>query len=565
MKDLISELTQLKSALTLLFVSLFFAALSQSIVLFIFPFLNIIIYDNLIITLDKRLLFEFLLVMAVLLFSMAAFSLVLDISASLLRTKVSTLMRSDLLDRLLKYKYSFYIENETGRLVQKLIPDMDVVADASAKLFLSIAYFFQLIFLFVIVAMIDSQILIIYLGMLVIYWLWLIVWRPHVVQSSSKIGAEYGSFYSCLYEVFPGIKEIKYLGLNEYVKGRVLKNLLNIRRYQLRNSIFNSFLYMSNSIIPWVGYCAILVVGLFKIGEGKFTIGLFVAIFSFMWRIFTPVDKIMEGYLASQEAKIAIQRINQVREDYFENNGKVHLKGFTDSIEYRNLYFRYNDEREILKGVNLRILKGQNVAFVGHSGSGKTTLVHLFIKLFDGYKGKILLDGRELSEFELTSLRKFVSIVSQDVYLFNDTIRRNIDFTETIPDEKILEYCRYSHLWDLIIKLPEGLDTIIGERGVKLSGGEKQRLALARTFAKNSEIIIFDEATSALDPKLEKEIKDSILLLNKNRTTITITHRPSTVVDLDHIFVLKDGEIVEEGSHGELMSHKGHYYELFYH
>lgn len=548
----------------LLFFSLFLAALAQSVIFFIFPFLNIIIYDNLVVTLDRRLLLELVLVIALMIVSVVWFSLVLDTASTLLRTKVSILMRCDLLDDLLNYQYRFYVANETGQIIQKIIPDIDVIAEASSKLFLSIAYLAQLILLMVITLAVDTQIFQVYLALVFGYIAWLMVCRPYVVRTSQRIGAEYGALYSFLYEVFPGIKEIKYFGLNGYIKERMLQNLSRMRRQQILNSVFNSIFYMSHSVVPWVGFCVILVVGLEKIESGKFTIGLFVAIFGFMWRIFTPIDKMTEGYLSMQEAGNAVKRIRSILGPHHEKGGPVRLDKFTSSVEFRDVSFSYAPDREILKDVSFSIGKGQNVAFVGRSGSGKTTVAHLLVSLFDGFKGKILIDGVELPNYNLESLRRNIGIVSQDIYLFNDTIMRNIDFSGTIEEARILEYCRHSHLEEMIARLPDGLHTVIGERGVKLSGGEKQRLALARTFAKNSEIIIFDEATSALDPQLERQVKESILRLNQGRTTITITHRPNTVVGMDRIYALLDGKIVEQGNHEELIGRKGYYYELFY-
>jgi subfamily B ATP-binding cassette protein MsbA len=564
MKGLIRLLWGYKPYLWLLAASLFASLLAQAIVFFIFPLLNIVIYDSLVLTLNKKLLLEIILTMVFLIFSVTAFSLVVDISAVLLKTKVAMLLRSDQLAALLDYRYDFYIQNQTGQLIQKLIPDIDLISDAAAKLFQALACLAQLLIFFIIVGVIDLQMFLIYAGILSLYWVWLAVWRPFVKSSSLRIGEEYGHLYSYFYEIFPGIKEIKYLGLHDYVKQRMFGRLTDLRRHQVRNALYNSFLYMSNSAIPWIGFCVILTVGVFKLEGGKFTIGMLIAVFGFMWRFFAPVDKITEGYFSVQEGCNAAARLDQLRGDHFEKEGTKKFVRLESSIKFSRLSFQYEEGRKILRDIDLEIAKGSNVAFVGHSGSGKTTLVHLLLRIFDGYQGSIKIDGLELTQYDLKSLRDRIAIVSQDIYLFNDTIRRNIDFTGKM-DERELGICaERSHLDILIDRLPEGFETVIGERGVKLSGGEKQRLALARTFARDSDIIIFDEATSALDPNLERQIKESMKLLNANRTSITITHRPNTVVDLDRIYVFSNGGIVEQGSHAELISKKGHYHELFY-
>lgn len=543
--------------------SIFIASLIQALAFFIFPLLNIVIYDNLIITLDKQLLVKIILLILLLILFIIAFSLLLDITAAQLRTKLSFLLRLDLIEPMLNYDYKFYINHETGQLIQNTIPDIDVVSGSIVKFFQSLAMALQLVIFFSIVYFIDKDVFFTYLGILLLYWFWLLFWKPFVKSTSLKIGEEYRKLYTYLYEVFPGIKEIKYLCLNNYIIDRLYVNLSDLNSQLIKNSIYNSFLYMSSSVIPLLGFGAILTQGIYKLESGKFTIGFLVAVLGFMWRFFSPIDKITEGFSAIQEASNALKRIKNIQGDFLEPNGIYKFSGLKESIKYSNVSFKYED-RPILRDINLEIKKGQNIAIVGQSGSGKTTIVHLLIKLFSGYKGGITIDGLELSKHENLSLRKNISIVSQDIYLFNDTIRRNIDFAGILTDGEILKCCEYSHLKLLVDKLPSGLDTIIGERGVKLSGGEKQRLALARTFAKNSDIIIFDEATSALDPNLEKNIKESLISLQRGKTTITITHRPNTIVDLDWIYVIKNGEIAEQGKHPQLLSKKEHYYELFY-
>jgi len=247
-----------------------------------------------------------------------------------------------------------------------------------------------------------------------------------------------------------------------------------------------------------------------------------------------------------------------------DKEGAGILPLFQNTIEFKNINFQYNDEAMVLKNINLRVPAGQAVAIVGPSGGGKTTLTNLIPRFLDLKEGAILIDGTDIRDVTLQSLRSQIAMVTQQTILFNDTVRNNIAYGDLeSSEEEIRSAAEAAHSLDFIENLPQGFDTVIGEGGSRLSGGERQRISIARAILKNAPILILDEATSALDTESEREVQKALENLMKNKTTFVIAHRLSTIINADRIIVVKDGLIVEEGTHDELLA-LGKEYELLY-
>ena len=237
---------------------------------------------------------------------------------------------------------------------------------------------------------------------------------------------------------------------------------------------------------------------------------------------------------------------------------------FSKDIVYKNVSFEYEQNKSILKNINIDIKKGQTVAFVGSSGSGKSTIANLLLRFYDVNSGEILVDGTDIKNLTLESLRDKIGVVSQDVFLFNDTVKYNIAYGKLdAGDEEIENAAKAANAHKFISAMPDGYNTLIGERGMKLSGGEKQRIAIARAMLKNPPILVLDEATSALDSESEKLVQEAIETLMKNRTVILIAHRLSTVKNADQIIVIDKGTVVERGKHQELLDKNGVYAKLY--
>jgi subfamily B ATP-binding cassette protein MsbA len=282
---------------------------------------------------------------------------------------------------------------------------------------------------------------------------------------------------------------------------------------------------------------------------------------------YQPIKALNGVNLNLQQGIAAAQRVFEIMDMPGEPDTGAHpMKGVSESIEFRGVSFRYG-ESWVLKGIDLKVRKGEIAAIVGSSGAGKSTFVNLIPRFYEATAGAILIDGHDIKEIPLASLRGAIAIVSQQVTLFNDTVAANIAYgspeTRGRDDAKLIEAAKAANAHDFIMRLPQGYDTVIGESGVKLSGGERQRLSIARALLKDAPILILDEATSALDSESEFEVQKALANLMKGRTTFVIAHRLSTVRNADRIIVLSEGAIKETGRHDELLGAGGEYSRLY--
>ncbi|MDH4028067.1 MAG: ATP-binding cassette domain-containing protein, partial [Nitrospirota bacterium] len=295
------------------------------------------------------------------------------------------------------------------------------------------------------------------------------------------------------------------------------------------------------------------------------TAGDLTSILVAIYMLFTPLKKIGEGYTTLQETRASIERVDTILNAQHEEKGSMGIKGFSNKISFENVSFTYpGRESTVLKDINLDIRHGEVIAIVGSSGAGKSTLVDLIPKFYKPSAGAITIDGTDTGKVELRSLRELIGIVSQDVILFDDTIRENIAFgKKSATDADIAQAARLAHADDFIMELPQKYDTVVGERGLRLSGGQRQRLAIARAILKNPPILILDEATSSLDSVSESIVQKALDKLMKGRTTIVIAHRLSTIRNADRIVLLDKGEIADMGTHEELISRNDTYTKLY--
>lgn len=262
----------------------------------------------------------------------------------------------------------------------------------------------------------------------------------------------------------------------------------------------------------------------------------------------------------------SVDRVNEIlnaENQIINTQGNEHIPEFCNEIEFRNVKFSYNADTEVLHGINLTIKKGQTIALVGQSGSGKSTIVDLIPRFYDVTEGEILIDGKNIRDYKLKELRDLMGYVNQVPILFNDTIYNNITLgQEGISKEDVERAARIANAYDFIMETEKGFDTNIGDGGCKLSGGQRQRISIARALLKNPPILILDEATSALDTESERLVQEAIEQLMKNRTSVVVAHRLSTIKNADIIIVLNEGQIVETGKHDELIAKQGIYYKL---
>ncbi len=335
----------------------------------------------------------------------------------------------------------------------------------------------------------------------------------------------------------------------------------------LKTQISLSALNFGQGAIVTIGVTVIMIFSAREVAAGNITIGDLVLINTLMLQLFIPLSILGSVYRQLQyslaDMDLVIKLLGKTPE-ITDADGAVGLQVTDANIRFRDVEFHYNEDRKILNAINFEIPAGKKLAVVGPSGSGKSTLVRLLFRFYEVTGGSIEVDGQDISACTQQSLRREIGIVPQDTVLFNDTIRYNIAYAKPdATDEEVIAAANSADLSELLSRLPDGLDTVVGERGLKLSGGEKQRLAISRVILKAPKIIVFDEATSSLDSQSERAILDALNKISNNATTMVIAHRLSTVVDADEIVVMDNGHIVESGTHAELLSRQNLYFKLW--
>ncbi|MDE3186605.1 MAG: ABC transporter ATP-binding protein [Acidobacteriota bacterium] len=480
-------------------------------------------------------------------------------------------LRNHLYETTLRRSSTFFHKYATGTILSTLINDVDRVQTAVSSV---IGEFLQQFFTFLV-----GLVIVIRLGGHLSWALLLFI--PVVVTSSRKIGREVrtrtrtgqdklAEIQNILHETVTGNRIVKAFNTELWEILRFKKAARRLFRANLRSVRIQS---ISSPLMDTIGAIAIallLLIGRNEIQHGRMTIGAFGAFIIVLFKLYDPVRKFAYFYNSFQQAMGASASIFgffDAKDDVKERPHAIVMKGFHQSIKFEDVGFSYSTEEgehQILHNVDLEAHAGEVVALVGPSGAGKSTLVNLIPRFFDVTSGRILLDGHDLRDLSLASLRSQVAQVTQETVLFNDTVRNNIAYGQ--PDMKhavVEEAARNAHAHDFILRMPQGYETVIGEKGFRLSGGERQRIAIARAILKNAPILILDEATSALDAESESLVQAALANLMQGRTVLVIAHRLGTIRRANRIAVLEDGRITAVGPHEELLTTSPTYQRLY--
>lgn len=386
-------------------------------------------------------------------------------------------------------------------------------------------------------------------------------------RTSAKGQIKMGELLSTIEETISGLRNIKAFNAIEWANSNFQEtnhryNRLMVRLYRKRDlaSPLSEFLGIAVSVfVIWYGGKIILSPG------STMDAAIFISYIIVFSQLINPIKAISTAIYNIQKGAASVERIEQVlaaEEVITEKENALHINEFSTQIEYRNVWFRYEQE-DVLKNINLVIPKGKSIALVGASGSGKSTMADLLPRFYDVTQGEILIDGTPIREFFISDVRGLMGIVSQETILFNATVFDNIAFgMQNVSMDDIIAAAKVANAHEFIMQMPEGYETNIGDRGIKMSGGQRQRISIARAVLRNPPVMILDEATSALDTESERLVQDALINLMQNRTSLVIAHRLSTVQHADEIIVMQKGEIVERGTHTELMAKQGAYKRL---
>jgi subfamily B ATP-binding cassette protein MsbA len=483
-------------------------------------------------------------------------------------------LRDDLYNAILRQSAAFFSKHATGTLLSTMVSDIDRVQYAMSAV---LAEFLQQIFTFIFTA----AAVVVIGGRLA--WV-LLLFAPIIVYSSRKIGSrvrhhtrrgqdKLAEIQNILHETITGNRIVKAFNTENWEISRFRQAARRLFRANLRSVAAAAISSPLMDVLGAIAVALLLLLGRNQIKSGELTTGAFVAFIAAVFSLYNPVRKFAQfnnNFQQALGASSEIFRFMDLEDDVREKPRAKTLPKFSGSVQFEQVSFAYAAESEggeargVLRNIDLEVKRGEVLAIVGSSGAGKSTLVHLIPRFFDASGGRVLIDGYDIRDVTLASLRAQIGIVTQDTILFNDSVRNNIAYGQPFTPQKQVEAAARAALaHDFIRAMPAGYDTPIGERGVRLSGGERQRLAIARALLKNAPILILDEATSALDSESEALVQTALHNLMEGRTVFVIAHRLSTVRRANRIVVIENGTIADVGPHDELMSRLGTYRRLY--
>ena len=477
--------------------------------------------------------------------------------------KINNDIRIDIFTKLQKLPTSFYNQNKQGRLLSVILNDAELFAQSFRAMIDLIREPVKGLVYFGVALWTDWQLTLV---ILVVGPLFVAIFQisgKKIKANQSKVQDGRAELTHNLSEGLSAHKLTKAFNLQEFVMDRFKHSQAYYFRFTMKTSKVEELAHPFVELVGTIAFSGVIIFAYFRIKYGGMTVGGFVQFVAALALLMDPIRKFSQANVKIGQGIAALDRINEILDlEEEKDTGTNTPKHFNDEIVIDNVTFGYG-ESTVLKNLSIKIKKGQKVALVGLSGSGKSTLINLLLGLYPIEHGQISIDGVPLAQIKLHDLRKLFGLVSQDVFLFHDSIRANLAIGGNFSEAEIEKALEVSYASEFVNKLPNALDTIIGDRGAKLSGGQQQRLTIARAFLQNTDILLFDEATSSLDNESEKVVQRALESIAGNKTVIAVAHRLSTIQDYDQIFVMKDGKLIENGTHAELISNSSEYKKLY--
>lgn len=477
-------------------------------------------------------------------------------------------LRKKIYDHIQNLPLSFFSKTPTGELISRIISDVTLMQGAvSSALVGTLKDLFQALGLLTVLFYQDWKLALMSLVFLPLASLPIYRFGKKFRELSFSSQRTIASIANILQETIQGNRIVKAFGMETYEYKRFSERAGKLFRITMKDVQLKSINHPLMELLGGVGIALIMWYGGNQVLNGHSTPGTFFSFLTALIMVYEPIKNISKVNNPIQQGLAAASRvfnILDIKPDIADKPGAVELSPVRTEIVFKDVHFSYDGTTEILKGINLTVTPGEVIALVGTSGGGKTTLANLIPRFLDVTTGEISIDGHDIRDVTMKSLRSQIAIVTQQTILFNDTVRNNIAYGDLEKsEEELVAVARAAHALDFINELPEEFETIIGESGARLSGGQQQRISIARALAKDAPILILDEATSALDTESEREVQKALENLMKGRTTFIIAHRLSTIKNADRIIVIKDGLIAEEGAHDALLAKNGVYHMLY--
>jgi len=476
-------------------------------------------------------------------------------------------LRNRLYSKIQDQSLTFFTKNPTGILMSRITNDVNLIQAAVSEAVTSLLKdSFMLLGLVFVIFYRDWKLAAIAMFVFPLAIYPIAKFGSKLRHFATRTQVTMGSLSALLQETISGARIVKAFGMEEYENKRFAEENERLFKLNLKSISVIGLSSPFMEFLGGLGIAAIIFYGGYQVINGQSTPGTFFSFLAALIMLYEPVKRLTNVNNTIQQGIAAANRVFDILDtvpDIQNAAHAVHLPKISSHIDIQDVTFSY-EQTPVLRHVNLKIRAGEIMAFVGMSGGGKTTLVNLIPRFYDVREGRILIDGRDIRDVTISSLRAQIGIVTQQTILFNDTVKNNIAYGDIAKSEaQIIAAAKAANAHDFITNLPNGYDTVIGEQGAKLSGGERQRISIARALLKDAPILILDEATSSLDTEAEIEVQDALETLMKGRTTLSIAHRLSTIRNADRIIVLVNGVIVEEGTHEALLEKKGEYCKLY--